>query len=388
MNPNPNRIKITTMKTLSQILLTCLACGSLFAGGDDYINIDDFEDEPAGFFMNGLIGDKWVINSMWPEVTSGSIVEFPVGSGNQTFWGDLSIAVSSTSGNHTFASVALDPVIDPANPETSTAIVYFQYLQQGSDKVFNFFSSDVPVVLGDNPETVDVVEQVASAPITWGELEAIFFLDGLNQAGFRDAGNYYVSRDFVPENDVWYEFWVYMDSAATTYTVWQRESGSTEPPLLLKIYDGHRQNDASGWTGETYEEYFFRRGDGNPLTTIGWAYNALQGNDKWFVDDVYIRYAPEVDTTTLKPVASELVTPPGVQVPGDGGGEDETWFGYPVVELDGAKWVNTGEWLSWVNLSNVDASGSGWIFIQNIESFAYISASSATASGAWIYVLK
>jgi hypothetical protein len=372
-------------RIINLFLLIIPCTGILFSSPSDYLLIEDFEDEVADFYRHGLMGDQWVIHSMWPEVATGAISEFPIGSGNQAFWGDLSIAEVSTGGNHTFTSIALDPVIDPQNPETATAIVYFQYHQVGSSKRFHFYASDMPVIKGDDPETVDVVESFTSAPITYAELEAIIILNQGNELGMRDAGNYHYTLDFVPQNGVWYEFWCYLDSAATTYTLWVRELGSTDEPLLIREYDGYREGSPGDQTGETYEEYYFRRGEGNPLATIGFAYNADGDNDKWFVDDLFINYSPTIEAETLRPSVDEIVTPAGATLKDM---TTDTWMGYPVVEVDGSRWADTGDWLGWVQLASIDESGTGWLFIQSTEGWAYTSADSVTDSGGWIFFLK
>ena len=67
------------------------------------------------------------------------------------------------------------------------------------------------------------------------------------------------------------------------------------------------------------------------------------------------------------------------------GGLAVAWDDYPVVNASGQKWVDTGAWMGWLEVSRAD---SGWVYSSSLSSWIYMREDQVTENGAWGYILN
>ena len=184
----------------------------------------------------------------------------------------------------------------------------------------------------------------------------------------RDGSSYHVIDTL--QGDVKYSIWIVADYVLNDN----------------KVYiQGGQWADQTELTSADLDEYFgFRVTPSAEQTVDKFMVAVSRGNS---VDGEKAQHPLYFDNIAVD-VSGENLSMPSIS-----GGEEPTkgpgYMGnYDVVEGgDGQDWVDTGDWLGWVNIENYPV-----IFILDLDSWAYIGDAAMDgdkdANGAWVYVFK
>ena len=307
-----------------------------------WVKIQDFE--------SGMDNIYWSTEEAGVNAVR-EIVEDPLDSSNNVFYLDPLAYGTTWNATHIWMPIPEEGIV----PFGETGTLYVRFYHDGHDHDHSFSVSDLEVI----PATDDERENYVSQPETWEAMGPHVNMHGpirdTQNVEIRDGNNWFLSDFFVPTGE-WIEYWIVFNTSDHTYQLYGKTSSDSEPVQINAL-------DEDGNPYGTFEWRFFREDSdvvtASISTTAGNPDNPHAGDVALF-DDYYVASGMDLSNPTA---------------------EVSTWGGF-TVEADGVS-VNTENFMGWVDIRK-----QPWIWIWNMEKYAFIPEPSESSSGSWVYLRK
>jgi hypothetical protein len=388
------------LKMNKSSLLTIAASASLAATSAlaQWTLVNDFE--------SGEVPSSYTMQTTSSSASMKIIDDAGEVTGNHAFYvesGDLGLGFADTR-----VTIPMPETVGPGE----VATIYARYYQYGYSNLFILGSTDQPALTG------------------WSDLNAVYRFNQLDNriVDMYDSTGYdLTSPEYYIDDEIWYDLWVVLDYDNSTYETWIKGPDDASPVQLTSMNNssgsfGFRHNAASA-SQEIHSIVVASNSGGTADPNLG---------DVWVIDDIYFTMGdqagvmPSSTPTAMtwggieadengwlttgkwigwiniqnKPWVFSYAFNGFVYAPDPGADVAGSWI-YTVnnnapgsltfsttgttwggLEANGDGWLNTGNWMGWINIQN-----KPWIFSYSLNGFVYAPDPGADVAGAWIYTV-
>lgn len=332
---------INAIKYLLPVIVTVFLISPVAA---DWAVVDDFEDGDISDWSHSYNEAQTDPTTPLPEI---KVIDDPfAGSANKILSVFPGTLIEGVINSHSYKPLP-SPIVDNF-PNATLSTLFFRIAR--------------PTVMVDGvevPAEQDLTFGLTSIvePASYGSYSVVcrFQPDGILDA--HDGS--YADTDteaFVTKN--WYSVWYIIDHSNNSFKVYVQ--GGPQYPQQTLVYP-HDGNPDAQYRLDTYDDLvnFY------VITSTGSVAKGAAGRDPTYFDDVY------VDVN-----AANLTDPSGAS-------STEMWGIYPISEVNGVRWADTGDWLGWLAVQE----GDEWVYSNDLSDWLYF-ATPPTEEGAWVYAIK